>query len=187
MLICSPSSNDFLSLPNFQDPFRRDRDNDSGFGGVLAWVSNDIAAKRRKDLEIQNLEVMWLEIRAHNNKFLLCIAYRPPNAGQDFWDSFQASLDLAKNTDISNLVITGDLNADPSTPNGRLLIQVAESNNLILHINEPTRITPEKRSTLDQFMTNIPMFVRNLKIEPPVSTNDHCTIGIELHFKIKKM
>ena len=182
----STSSSQHLSLPNFQDPFRRDRDNDSGYGGVLAWVSNNIAAKRRKELEVPNLEVMWLEIRARNNKFLLCIAYRPPNAGQDFWDSFQESLDLAKNTTITNFVIAGDLNADPATPNGRLLIQLAESNNLILHINEPTRITPEKRSTLDQFMTNIPMFVRNTRIEPPVSTNDHCTIGIELHFKIKK-
>ena len=68
-----------LSLNNFQQPFRRDRDNNSGYGGVLAWVANHIAAKRRHDLEIQDLEAMWLEVRARNNKFLLCVVYRPPN------------------------------------------------------------------------------------------------------------
>ena len=99
----SKSSVSHLSLSNFQQPFRRDRDNDAGYGGVLAWVANDIAAKRRKNLEIRNLEAMWLEVRVKNIKFLLCVAYRPPNDTNEFWDSFQQSIDLAKESDIDSL------------------------------------------------------------------------------------
>ena len=174
-----------LCLNNFQQPFRRDRDNNSGYGGVLAWVANHIAAKRRRDLEIHDLEAMWLEVRAKNNKFLLCVVYRPPNTTYNFWDNLQESIDMAKDTNLCNIVITGDLNADPSTLNGRLLSQFADRNHLVLHIDKPTRITSDNRSILDQFMTNIPMFVRNLRVEAPVSTNDHCTIGMDLHFKLQ--
>ena len=182
----SQSSVSHLSLPNFQQPYRRDRDNDSGYGGVLAWVANDIAAKRRKELEIRNLEAMWLEIRIHNIKFLLCTVYRPPNDSIEFWNLLQQSIDLAKETDITSLVITGDLNADPSSPNGRKLNQFVDSNNLVTHIDEPTRITPLSRSILDQFISNIPLYVRNPRVEAPVSTNDHCSIGIDLLFKMDK-
>ena len=175
-----------LSLPNFQQPYRRDRDNDTGYGGVLAWVANDIAAKRRKNLEIRNLEAMWLEIRVKNIKFLLCVAYRPPNDTLDFWDSFQQSIDLAKETDIPSLIITGDLNCDLNSPNGQKLKKLVDNNHLVLHIDEPTRITPHSKSILDQFISNIPRYVRNVHVDPPVSTNDHCTIGMDLLFRMEK-
>ena len=182
----SKSSVSHLSLPNFQRPYRRDRDNDTGYGGVLAWVANDIAAKRRKDLEIRNLEAMWLEIRVKNIKFLLCTVYRPPNDSTEFWELFQQSLDMAKQSNITSLVITGDLNADPGSPNGRILSQLVETNNLVMHIDEPTRITPSSKSILDQFISNIPLYVRNARVEAPVSTNDHCSIGIDILFRIDK-
>ena len=174
-----------LLLQNFQQPFRRDRENNSGYGGVLAWVANDIAAKRRPDLEVFDLEAMWLEIRLKNNKCLLCVVYKPPNANYDFWTLFQESIDKAKETNVTNLVITGDLNSDPNTPSGKTLNQFADNNHLVMHIDQPTRITPDSRAILDQFLTNVPLFVRNLFVEPPVSTNDHCTIGMHLHFKTK--
>ena len=47
-----------------------------GYGGVLAWVSDSIACKRRIDLEAAEIEAMWLEIRSKNNKFYLCVTYR---------------------------------------------------------------------------------------------------------------
>ena len=109
----SPDSQ--LALKNFQQPFRRDRVDDSGYGGVLAWVSNEIVAKRRKDLELKDLEAMWLEIRVRNHKLLLCTVYRPPNSSPDFWDMLQESIDLARATTVNSLVITGDLNSDPNS------------------------------------------------------------------------
>ena len=43
---CKSSS---LLLNGFQVPFRRDRPDDQGYGGVMVWASVNIAAKRRSD------------------------------------------------------------------------------------------------------------------------------------------
>jgi hypothetical protein len=112
--------------------------------------------------------------------------YRPPNAENDFWINLQESLDLAREFDIKNVIIIGDLNADPHTPSGTHLKDFADTNNLVLHISEPMRITENSASILDQILTNIPDYVKKVRVEPPVSTNDHCTIGFNLSFKAQK-
>ena len=87
----SDSSEDYR-LPGFQEPFRRDRDPNIGavgYGGVLAWISNKIACKRRRDLELPDIEAMWLKVRSVSKKFFLCIVYRAPsNANDIFWEVF---------------------------------------------------------------------------------------------------
>ena len=155
-----------LHLSGFQSVFRKDRHDNQGYGGVLAWVSMRIAAKRRLDLELEGLEAMWLEIRCHNNKFLLCVLYRPPNSPAAFWDRLQESIDLAYETNIRNLLITGDINADPHTPNGQKLKQFTDGNLLNIHINEPTRITPTSATIVDQFISNIPGFIKTQGLNP---------------------
>ena len=180
---CSSAS---LQLSGFQTPFRKDRANDLGYGGVLVWTSIKVAAKRRPDLELPQLEALWLEIRSHNNKFLLCTIYRPPNDGIDFWNNFGLTLELAKETNITNIIISGDLNADPASIQGGKLKAFLDSHHLVAHVKTPTRITETSSTILDQFMTNIPNFVKNVRVEAPVSYNDHCTIGMDLLFRIDK-
>ena len=53
-------------------------------------------------------------------------------------------------------------------------------------IDEPTRITPTSATVLDQIATNAPNFVKHVDVSPPVLTNDHCTISIDLDFIIPK-
>ena len=75
---------DYL-IDGFQTPFVLNRPIHAG--GVLCWVRNDIVAKRRKDLELNELEALWLEIRFRNKKNLLCTAYWPPDLS-NFYDIF---------------------------------------------------------------------------------------------------
>ena len=49
-------------LNGFQVPCRKDQSNNDGYGGVLAWVSIKLAAKRTPNFELDDLEAMWLEI-----------------------------------------------------------------------------------------------------------------------------
>ena len=167
-------------------PHRKDRPNDNGYGGILVWPSIKLVAKRRLELEVPDLEGLWLEVRSHNNKFLLCTVYRPPNDKVSFWNRLQESINLAKESDIRKIIITGDINADPKTDQGKKLKDFVDLNNFVMHINSPTRITPFSSSILDQFLTNIPNFVKKTTIESPVSTNDHCTIGLHLLFRIAR-
>ena len=60
--------NDF-GIDGFQKPFIKNRDTLGG--GVLWWVANSIAVERRSDLETPQTEIIWLEVRANVNKFLL--------------------------------------------------------------------------------------------------------------------
>ena len=93
---------------------------------------------------------------------------------------------MAKQSDISYLIITGDLNADPGSPSGQVLSNFLAANHLIAHVEEPTRMTDTSAKILDQFISNIPDFVRNIKVHAPVSTNDHGTIGLGLLFRVKR-
>ena len=70
----STSNSNILNLRNYHTPFRKDRSDNSGYGGVLAWVRKEIFCKRRKDLELLDLEALWLELRLFNVKLLVCTA-----------------------------------------------------------------------------------------------------------------
>ena len=84
----------------------------------------------------------------------------------------------------SPIIFAGDLNADPTTRNGALLRDFAESNFLTIHIEEPTRITEHSANILDQFLSNVPNLVKDVNVDPPLATNDHCTISLTLNFKV---
>ena len=73
---------DNLEIPGFHPLFRKDRG--SHGGGVACYVSSNLIAKRREDLEVPGMECLWLEIRSNNNKFLLCTCYRPPDERYNF-------------------------------------------------------------------------------------------------------
>jgi hypothetical protein len=49
-------------------------------GGVTIYVKNSLHYKVRTDLSVNNLEMLWVEIRNSNNdKCLVGVIYRPPN------------------------------------------------------------------------------------------------------------
>ena len=95
----------------------------------------------------------------------------------------QTSYDLACNTTSDKLILLGDFNADPRTNHGNKLSSFSNFNNLTLHVHEPTRVTDKSSTCLDQIITNIPNFVKNVQIIAPVANNDHCTVAASLLFR----
>ena len=63
-------SNEDLMFNEFQDPFRRYRIDDS-HGGVIVSVKRGIPCKRRLDLELVNIECVWIEIIVKNKELLI--------------------------------------------------------------------------------------------------------------------
>ena len=175
-----------LDLAGFQQVHRKDRSDDSVYGGVLAWVSSSLVAKRRLDLEIDQLELMWLEIRCNNNKFLVGVVYRQPNANDEFWQLYQESVESAQESDAANIIMIGDFNADPTSLAGGMLNLFCNTNNFEQLIGEPTRITEMSRSVLNQVVTNVGHFVKEARIDRPVSSSDHCTVSLDLMFRLNK-
>ena len=179
---------DNFLLQGYQQPHRRDRSfGAEGYGGVMVWVTDKIACKRRKDLEIPDIEAMWLEIHCANKKFYLCVTYRSDsNTNHTFWEKLQENIDIVRANHNPKILICGDLNADFQTRHGKLLTEFTEANGFTIHVTEPTRITNTSSTVLDQFISNFPVFLKNVQILPPISNCDHCVITAECLFRVKK-
>ena len=177
---------DNFHLPGYQAPIRLDRAIEPlGYGGIIIWVKNDIAYKRRKDLEDKNIEMVWLEVRAGNNKFLLCSLYRAnSNTDFTFWDRLQDNIDNISCRHSNKIMMIGDLNADLSTPHGAKMKHFTECNDLTIHVNTPTRITSTSATILDQIISNFPRELSEVKIESPVGSSDHCSISVKCNIKV---
>ena len=142
-----------LNLNRYLPIFRKDRTLRPG-GGVALYVRDSLFAVRRSEFEILELEALWVEIKSSKENLMLCACYRPPNTGQVFWDNFQDSLDRVKQSGNANVIIIGDLNADPGYANSPKPKYVSESNNLNINITSPTRITSVGATILDQILTS---------------------------------
>ena len=69
------TSDNEIKIENFK-LFRRDRPGDH-HGGICVYVRNNIFSNRRHDLELPNIECLWVEI--FKNKIqLIGTFYRPP-------------------------------------------------------------------------------------------------------------
>ena len=182
----SSDKNTDLSLPGYQPVFRKDRQVGTlGYGGVLAYISSDLSCKRRKDLERNDLEAMWLELSLRGFKFLLCVAYRPPNFGDDFWLQLEEMVTHIRARFTSNILIIGDLNADLSTRQGHLLSQFTAANNLCILNRQPTRFSNNIGSILDQCISSFANLLQDSDILPPIASSDHCVLALTFNLKIE--
>ena len=80
-------------------------------------VKSELYAKRRIDLELQNTEWIWVEIFVDHKKLLIGTFYRSPNSTNDALIAIVNSIGLANDTNIHDILITGDFNLDILKPN----------------------------------------------------------------------
>lgn len=173
-----------LKITNYSVPYRYDRTDRAG--GVAIYVKDNLACKRRPDLEIQDLECVWLQARSHGHNILVAGIYRPPNAGPNYWTLIQESIDRARNTNINDIVILGDLNNDLLIPQRcKHLKDVISNFNLKQLIEEPTHFTEYSSSLIDIIMvTNSNNVVASEVCDPfiPNMVRYHCPIAAILKF-----
>ena len=100
---------DDLILQSYYRPERKDRNSDT-HGGVMLYVKEGLHYKRRDDLELQNIENIWIELANSQKRTLLRLFYRPPNSDAAYLAHIEDSISLAIGTGISELIITGDFN-----------------------------------------------------------------------------
>ena len=102
-------STEVFKVDGFQTPFRKDN-NSNGGGGLIVYVRNGLNAKRREDLETNNIPSLCLEITPINCKpFLVGNIYRPPGSKVEFNDRFEEFIDkvIGENKEY---ILMGDFN-----------------------------------------------------------------------------
>ena len=148
---------------------------------VGIYIKQDIEYVRRKDLEIENTEIIWIEIKQTNSKcFILGVVYRPPDSSKhlnkNFENNFLRTI-LKVNTETKELIIIGDLNINYLNKDShRLLKDNIALQGLKQIIKEPTRVTKDSQSLIDVILTNRPdnLCIANVLLS---SLSDHDIIG----------
>ena len=146
------TSDEDINIENFK-LFRRDRPGDY-HGGICVYVRSNIFSMRRNDLELPNLECIWVEVSIQNKKQLIGTFYRPPNSANAILSSIEDSIGLAFDSNIQNILVTGDFNLDILKDNSnRKIRDLCQQFNFERLINEPTHFTENSSSLIDLILT----------------------------------
>ena len=138
---------------------RKDRQGKKG-GGIITYINENILYKRRYDIEINDIESIWLQIFCKNCKsFLVNFVYRPPNSNQAWIDLYDAQLDIA---DCSNQVyfLLGDFNIKYVYGNNQDIFNNTKWADITVKfgleqlIKNPTRISKTSSTIIDHIYTN---------------------------------
>ncbi|KAK3094860.1 hypothetical protein FSP39_007176 [Pinctada imbricata] len=144
-----------ILLDNFDPPFRKDR-NDKPGGGVLVFCKDYLCSKRRNDLEINGIECLWIEFTIKSDKFLLGTFYRPPDSKVESWNLIEESIELAIETNIKHILITGDFNENQLTSGDTKIKNISNNFGLTQLITEPTSFSENASTLIDLLLTNDP-------------------------------
>ena len=122
---------------------------------VFMFVITFFFQKRKHDLELPNIECLWVEISIKNKIQLIVTFYRPPNSTNAILSSIKSSIGLAFDTNISNILITGDFNLDILKDNSsRKVRDLCQQFNFEQINNEPTHFTENSSSLIDLIITS---------------------------------
>lgn len=146
-----------LYIPGYEIT-RRDRNRNGG--GVCFYIKTSINFVIRRDLNLNDLENLCLEIQKPCSKpFLVVTWYRPPCASAELFSHYQYETLVGKLDSLDlEYYLMGDLNCNMASAhfdtNTRLLCEISDTYGLQQLITEPTRITESSSSLIDVIFTN---------------------------------
>ena len=150
--------NSQFSIENFSKPIRADKSANSG--GLMAYVRNDIAHRRRPDIEqftINPIECLAVELMVRKEKWLMLCIYNPNNRHKDVFCSVLESIFNVFISKFHVVYVIGDCNINSACPRDSkklsdLMLQYCFKN----IVNGPTCFKSEKGTSIDVIYTNHP-------------------------------
>ena len=181
-----------IEIQGYGKPYRRDRQGNR-YGGVCAYVSENIVSRRLQHLEPPGIELLWLELKVQLKRVILGVCYRAPRQNQaeaeDFLEQLQASITNVIAHGGESIVILGDFNDTCTTwdsdhvtselKNG--LYDLVNMLDMVQLVDEPTYIKNNSANLLDLVITDSPGYVKNVTILPPLGSGHSV---VELQFNI---
>ena len=135
-------------------------------GGVCIYTGEHLLVKRRSDLEVEDMELIWVEV-ASQHKNLLCGAfYKPPRTSRSFWDVFEDLLREVKRQFEGTVILIGDSNVDQAKK-GNVLEEICADSDFTQLVDQPTRYGENSATILDVVLTSGPDFIKNVEVLPP--------------------
>ncbi|CAF1176559.1 unnamed protein product [Didymodactylos carnosus] len=189
------TNTDDLLFPNYQT-FRRDREiGPNGYGGILVYVRNDIAAQRYMQLEKQSFETMFFKIKYSKYRTVfLAICYRPKwvdvdsftNHLEDVIDEFRTGTSYH----FSDLIFMGDVNGHcklrysnstkETTSAGSHIYEFANKSALLQLVDKATR--PKSDTCLDLIFVDNLTCIQSIRLLPQLCTTcDHLIVKAKIN------
>ena len=106
--------NDSEILIDKHNIIRRDRIG-SGGDGIVLYLKEHLVYKRRIDMEMLNIETLFVELQFSNDNFLVGFVYRPPNNNlvhySEWLNCIEILLEKCHNEN-KRFILLGDINID---------------------------------------------------------------------------
>ena len=88
--------NNILTIPGYHEPIRHDRLINGRYGGgVLMYISNNLVFQHKTELQSEQYEHVWADVRVKDTVFAINAFYRPPN---ELSADHQTFIKFAENT-----------------------------------------------------------------------------------------
>ena len=161
-----------ISGYNFE---RKDRQEHGG--GVCCYIRSNVSYIRRHDLENDELELLWLEIKPKNEtRIFVGTIYRQPNSPMSFFDSLEDNLDRVSALS-ERVLLLGDLNCNMLTTNSlsKRLNELEILIGLKQLIQEPTRVTPNSSTLIDLILVSNSFGALQCGVQP-IGFSDHSLV-----------
>ena len=143
-------------------------------------------SRRRPDLELPDVECVWLELNSHHRKFLIGTFHRPPNSSAEILSLIEDSIGLAFDTNVNNIFITGDFNLDIlKNSSNQKVRDICQHFSLKQLITEPTHYTESSSSTIDLVFTSNKTNILSSGVGDPILEQNiryHCPVFFVLNF-----
>ena len=164
-------------VDGYQTPFRKDNDSNGG-GGIMVYVKNGINAKRREDLEINDISCVWLEISQNKGKsFLIGNMYRPPHSRVEYSDRFEDFIENASE-EGKEIILLGDFNKNLFEDNlDREWQNLTLSLGLTQLISQPTRVTPSSKTLIDHIYTSNEDNISSVRVNKQTISDHYAIFG----------
>ena len=148
-------------------------------GGVAIYIMDSLKYTRRSDLE-DSFEVIWIETRLHNVKYLFACVYKTPDKSLEIFDYMDDVLRCAIQ-DNYEVIIMGDLNSDKfniSLKQTETLSEFLMVNGLNQLIRKTTRETNNSKSLLDVLITSTPCLFEKTGVLSTALSDHYPIFGI---------
>jgi hypothetical protein len=168
-------------------------------GGVGMYVNLSIPHRRAYEMELAEIDLLWVQLELGGKKIFIGSCYRPPGQSVEEVDQFMShledSMDLIFQSMPESVFLLGDFNdstpvwdSDHSKSELKLkLYDYINSHDLHQLILEPTYIRSTSANILDLIITDSPGYILNMNqhLLPPIGSH-HQTIYAELSIQYRR-
>ena len=177
-----------ISLNGYMLVSRRDRQDDSGWGGICCFARNDFASNIVHVETSRDAERQWHELHSSCGPFLLVNQYRPPHYGEtlsiDSLDDDMASF----HCNTFGTIILGDFNvhnkawlkySSHDSPEGYALQNFCQRHGFQNYVTMPTR----GNHLLDLVLSDLADHVR-CEVLPPISDHNLVLAFVSIRYEV---